>query len=354
MRALHSATGPSRHQTGCGRLRHVGVRALATALEAQAREPALLRRRPHGRDHALDAEPPPAAMAHRRVRPRRPIAPGGGDRERRDTAAAAARSARRPEAGEGGTVSNRDLPMMPWYPDQFAASTVAWTWLERSLYRCLLDVQWQLGSIPTEPARISLCVGFPEAEFKAAWPAVSKKFVKVHGKLINKRLEYHRLKALERKEKAASSGSSGGKASAAAKAKRRSSKPQATLQANANPPTPSPTPVEEHPQPPQGGRAGLTANGGGRKPREERDASLNGWREIAPVLDDIASTASLPPDQRRTWADVGKHCTDPIAVRAAEQVGFRAIADRDKFTTTELQTRFREAYERLARSEAHA
>lgn len=241
-------------------------------------------------------------------------------------------------------MSNRDLPMMPWYPDQFAASTVAWTWLERSLYRCLLDVQWQLGSLPTEPARISLCVGFPEEEFKRAWSTVSKKFVKVHGKLINKRLEYHRLKALERKDKAASSGSSGGKASAAAKAKRRSSKPQATLQANGNPPTPSPTPVEEHPQPPQGGRAGLAANGDGRRPREERDRSLGAWRSITPEIDRIAATGNLPAEQRLTWLDI--QSDDQAAIKAAETVGFRAIADRDKFTTSDLQTRFREAYER--------
>lgn len=108
------------------------------------------------------------------------------------------------------------------------------------------------------------------------------------------------------------------------------------------------------PQPPEGGRPAAQVNGSRRRPREERDASLDAWREITPVIDDIAHTAELPPEQRRTWADIGKHCTDVAAVKAAEQIGFRLIADRDKFTTSDLQTRFREAYERLARTEAHA
>ena len=57
----------------------------------------------------------------------------------------------------------------------------------------------------------------------------------------------------------------------------------------------------------------------------------------------------MPVAQRLTWAYVGEHCTDRLAVRAAESVGFRLIADRDKYTTTELQARFREAYEQQMR-----
>lgn len=94
-------------------------------------------------------------------------------------------------------MSNRELPMMPWYPDQFAASTSTWSYAERSAYRGLLDVQWALGVLPNEPWRLAQALGMPLEDFEAAWPTVSQKFQSVAGGLRNARLEEHRLQALE-------------------------------------------------------------------------------------------------------------------------------------------------------------
>jgi len=57
----------------------------------------------------------------------------------------------------------------------------------------------------------------------------------------------------------------------------------------------------------------------------------------------------LPAAQRLTWADLGTWVQDSVAIRAAGSVGFRLIADRDKYTTADLQARFREAYEQQVR-----
>jgi uncharacterized protein YdaU (DUF1376 family) len=149
-------------------------------------------------------------------------------------------------------MSNRDLPMMPWYPDQFEASTADWSFAEASLYRRLLDAQWQLGSLPAEKERLARICKLTLAEFDPLWKVVAPKFSKgrgagLAGRLINKRLEYHRVKAMERKDHYAQAGSKGGQATAQAKAKRRSSNAasiaQRTPPAKSKPPTPTPTPT---------------------------------------------------------------------------------------------------------------
>jgi hypothetical protein len=49
-----------------------------------------------------------------------------------------------------------------------------------------------------------------------------------------------------------------------------------------------------------------------------------------------------------SWGWISEHITDRIAYQAAEKVGFRLIADRDRYTSADLEARFREAYERAA------
>jgi hypothetical protein len=101
--------------------------------------------------------------------------------------------------------------------------------------------------------------------------------------------------------------------------------------------------IRNPPTPLTGGQAGLPANGG-RKPRQERDKSLGAWRSVTALIDEVAART----DGSLTWRYVMETCSDSAAVQAAESVGFRLIADRDRFTTTDLQGRFREAYERTA------
>lgn len=96
-------------------------------------------------------------------------------------------------------MTNRSLPMMPWFPQDFAGATSGWSFGERAVYRELLDAQWTLGELPNDPQRLARIARMDLADFEAAWPLVKTKFRVVRkGKisvLLNERLEDHRLKA---------------------------------------------------------------------------------------------------------------------------------------------------------------
>ena len=95
-------------------------------------------------------------------------------------------------------MSNRELPMMPWFPDQFAASTASWTFKQRAVYRALLDLQWESGGcIPSSPVAISRALNCDARTVRNVWAIVGPKFLAVPGGLQNFRLEQHRLRALE-------------------------------------------------------------------------------------------------------------------------------------------------------------
>ncbi len=96
-------------------------------------------------------------------------------------------------------MSNRGLPMLPWWPKEFAVATATWSFAERAAYRALLDVQWEIGVLPNEPWRLAQSIGMPLADFEGVWPVVSRKFAEVEGGLLNERLEEHRLASLKRK-----------------------------------------------------------------------------------------------------------------------------------------------------------
>ena len=240
-------------------------------------------------------------------------------------------------------MSNRDLPMMPWYPDQFAASTSTWTWLERGLYRTLLDLQWQTNVLPADEKRLARACGIDVRTFRKLWETVRGKFQTVEGGgLQNFRLEEHRRACAELKRARTEAGRAGGLAKAQHSHGIASSNGTNLPVAKSYSPTPTPTVRAEHPQPPQGGGHGLTANGG-RKPRGKRDASLNAWRELLPHVDHVRGTGL-------TWAYVGQQVGDHDAYLAAEQIGFKRIAERDRYTEKALQSEFRDAYERLQRT----
>lgn len=134
-------------------------------------------------------------------------------------------------------MSNRDLPMMPWFPQDFAGATSAWTFVERALYRCLLDAQWTLGSLPNDEKRLALIAGLGETEFSAAWSMVKTKFSVVGDCLVNERLEEHRTKARELLEQR----SKAGKASAAAKQQRKVNGRSTSVETELQHPSPSPS-----------------------------------------------------------------------------------------------------------------
>lgn len=113
----------------------------------------------------------------------------------------------------------KQLPMMPWFPQSFAASTRGWTILERAIYRELLDAQWEMGRLPSNPVAIALAIGANSDEFKVGFLKCASKFVEKNGELFNERLEHHRRKAKKLSALRAKVGSNGGKAKALANAK---------------------------------------------------------------------------------------------------------------------------------------
>lgn len=197
-------------------------------------------------------------------------------------------------------MSNRELPMMPWYPDQFAASTTTWSYAERCAYRALLDIQWALAVLPNEPWRLAHAIGASLEEFEAVWPVVSQKFESVEGGLRNARLEAHRLAALKFHKKKAAAGRLGGLSrSRQAQLKQNSSNATSLLEAKLKPLSLSPINKTLPPYPPsrkraadgQGGR-GAPERGGDGALRED-DPEVQRKRREAETL---AAQHAKPPD----------------------------------------------------------
>jgi uncharacterized protein YdaU (DUF1376 family) len=275
-------------------------------------------------------------------------------------------------------MSNRELPMMPWFPKEFAAATSTWSFAERSAYRALLDVQWEMGVLPVDNWRLAQAIGMPLADFESVWAQVSTKFEHVEGGVLNSRLEEHRVKSFQLKQghstgaeitnakRAAKRGADRAAQHSTERAAKRVAQRSAQRLASVSPPSPSedkkPLP---NPSPSKHGEGPTSSRGNGSNPRRlgtspratgenpraqhanpraRQNQSRRAWRTITGEIDRIAATGSLPTAERLTWADIKSD--DPIALRAADSVGFRTIADRDKFTTSDLQDRFRDAYER--------
>jgi hypothetical protein len=87
------------------------------------------------------------------------------------------------------------LMMMPWYPRDFASSTIGWPFIAKAIYRQLLDVQWEMGHIPSDINQIKMIVGLHGNSFKNHWRLVGPKFPESNGVRRNQRLEKHRLRA---------------------------------------------------------------------------------------------------------------------------------------------------------------
>jgi uncharacterized protein YdaU (DUF1376 family) len=132
------------------------------------------------------------------------------------------------------------LPMMPWFPRDFLASTLGWSMAEQGLYRRLLDAQWEFGSLPNNDAKLRRIAQATEEEFAEAWPCVCQKFaIGEDGRLRNRRLEEHRAKAFSIRESRSKAGRNGGIAKALANAKQNASN------SDSKPLAPSPSPSEE-------------------------------------------------------------------------------------------------------------
>jgi uncharacterized protein YdaU (DUF1376 family) len=110
-------------------------------------------------------------------------------------------------------VTKRQQPFMPLFVGDFLAATADWDGEAASLYMTLLGYQWTLdsNSLPTDPASICKLVRWDRELFDRFWPDVSHKFVRRGNRLVNERLEAHRVRAFEISKKRAEVGSKGGK-----------------------------------------------------------------------------------------------------------------------------------------------
>lgn len=115
-------------------------------------------------------------------------------------------------------MAKKSLAMMPWFPRDFHAATRGWSFMERAIYRELLDAQWDMGVLPEAIEKLAKIVAISEEEFSSCWPVVKPKFTKCAGGIRNAKLEQHRKKSLKIRKLRAQLGSKGGKAKAVANA----------------------------------------------------------------------------------------------------------------------------------------
>jgi uncharacterized protein YdaU (DUF1376 family) len=134
------------------------------------------------------------------------------------------------------------LAMMPWFPRDFIAATRAMRIAERCAYRELLDFQWELGVLPSDVSRLARLIGFTDAEFADAWPGIQHKFIERDGGLVNERLEEHRVKALEQRDKKRRAAETTNAKRDAKRSGERAQEVNPLRNASATPPSPSPSP----------------------------------------------------------------------------------------------------------------
>lgn len=98
-------------------------------------------------------------------------------------------------------MSNKDLPMMPFFPQDFLTATQLWKFPARGAYALLLMYEWILDELPNDTEQLARLVGMEFHEFEAVWATISKKFEEnERGALFNQRLAEHRAAATARKE----------------------------------------------------------------------------------------------------------------------------------------------------------
>src|SRR5689334_11591018 len=106
-----------------------------------------------------------------------------------------------------------DFPHMPWFTGDFMRETRGWSVTAKGLYRELIDMQWDMGSLPEDGNRIFAISGATQEEWEKGWHLCEPKFPVVNGKRINPRIEALRAKVSE----LSTSRSAAGKAGAAAR-----------------------------------------------------------------------------------------------------------------------------------------
>jgi len=100
-------------------------------------------------------------------------------------------------AETGGATDGARLVYLPWFTRDFMSATRGWSLTAKGLYRELLDAQWDMGSLPSDPHALQQLAGATAAEWRTWNQFVAPKFpISADGRRRNERLEQHRQKAL--------------------------------------------------------------------------------------------------------------------------------------------------------------
>jgi uncharacterized protein YdaU (DUF1376 family) len=114
-------------------------------------------------------------------------------------------------------MATEPLPYYRWHWRDFRASRKVqrMSYIERGLYRELLDECWAVGYIPNDLAELADICGCPEQVLADAWQMLSKCFVERDGVLINEKLDSVRTET----DKTRATRAAAGRAGALAKVK---------------------------------------------------------------------------------------------------------------------------------------
>jgi uncharacterized protein YdaU (DUF1376 family) len=106
----------------------------------------------------------------------------------------------------------RPLPYYKWHWQDWRANRTVqrMTYIERGLYRELLDECWSEGGIPTDMQSLSDICGCPVDVMANAWQVLSKCFTEKHGVFVNGRLEKERTEKDAQRIILANNGRQGG------------------------------------------------------------------------------------------------------------------------------------------------
>src|SRR5262245_56835295 len=92
--------------------------------------------------------------------------------------------------------TRKSFRWLRWFAQEFADSTVGWSFMERAIFRALLDVQWCVGPLPLKLPRMAEAIRCPLEELERAWPTIRPKLQRTRRGWINERLESERQLSL--------------------------------------------------------------------------------------------------------------------------------------------------------------
>jgi uncharacterized protein YdaU (DUF1376 family) len=106
----------------------------------------------------------------------------------------------------------RALPYYKWFWQDWRANRKAqrMSYIERGLYRELLDECWVEGSIPNDIASLAEICGCPKDVMASAWQVLESCFELLEGKYINKKMESMRTEKDAERLAKSQSGKKGG------------------------------------------------------------------------------------------------------------------------------------------------